>query len=112
LTNTANGTSNIVAIFAGNGSVNATLNGFANDSGAAPIDTIKLQNMTIAENSYSGGTIVTELNGQTVDATGGGTSAAKGTFFGYTASGQPAETGGVFIKTGDAGQISGAFLGK
>ncbi|MGO4917284.1 hypothetical protein [Pseudogemmobacter sp. W21_MBD1_M6] len=107
-----NGTSNIVAIFAGNGSVNATLNRFADTSGVVPIDTIKLLNMTIAGNSYSGGTLATELKGQTVDATGGGTSAAKGTFFGYTASGKPAETGGVFIKTGDAGQISGAFLGK
>lgn len=106
------GTSNIVAVFATNGGVTATLNGFATSTNMAPIDTIILKNMTITGNSYSGSSIVTELGGQPVDVTGGGTSTVKGTFFGYTASGQPAETGGVFISTGSSGQLTGAFLGQ
>jgi hypothetical protein len=104
------GTSNIVAIFAGSGNVNATLGGFT--PSGAPVDTIELQNMQVAGNTYSGTKVVTKLNGQTVDVTGAGSSAAQGTFFGYTASGEPAETGGVFTSSGSSGYISGAFLGN
>lgn len=113
------GKSEIIANFA-TAKVNVTLNGFTSidqTSGLtdfAPIDEIKISNMSISGNQFSNGSISTNLSGISVDLVGSNSSStAQGSFFGYDATKSiPAEVGGHVLIQGDSAIVSGSFLAK
>lgn len=114
----ASGTSTVNANF-GNSTVDVTMNGFTvrdQTSGAtnnAPLDTVAVNGMTIADNGFSGGTAEVSLNGSGVNVTGTNTShTAQGHFFGFdTGTSEPDEIGGSLLVTGDSGRIVTTFIG-
>lgn len=113
-----NGNSSIDANFA-TGKVNVELNNFtiSNHTGsnnAAPIDSIKVSDMTISGNKFSGGTLETFKSGTTVNVTGANSVSGKtGNFFGYnTTTSTPAEAAGVLTQYGDDGSVSAKFMAK
>ena len=124
--NYTNGTSTVEADF-GEGTVDVTLGDFTARTGndgiatASPIDTIKILNMNISGNAFSGGALVlltdTQPDGSstpvdTADVTGDNTTTnAAGNFFGYDgANSIPDEVGGVLYSTGDDGSVSADFI--
>ena len=119
-----NGTSTVSADFAA-GTVNATMTGFTatdqatGSAATAPIDTISASGMTIAGNSFSGGTITTTNGGAAVNITGANTTtAAQGAFFGYNGTqtapsgiiAAPDEVGGLVLLRGNDGSVAGRFI--
>jgi hypothetical protein len=85
----------------------------------APIDMISASGMTIAGNSFSGGTITTTNGGAAVNITGANTTmAAQGAFFGYNSNqtapsgtiAAPDEVGGLVLLQGDDGIVAGGFI--
>lgn len=113
------GKSEIVANFA-TAKVTATLNGFTSTDQTtglpdfAPIDEIKITDMSISGNQFSSGTISTTLDGKAVNLIGtNSTSTAQGSFFGYNNTDKtPGEVGGHILSYGDAGIISGSYMAK
>ena len=112
----ANGTSTVSVNF-GAGTVDATMTGFtatnrATEEAIAPIDTISATGMTISGNGFSGGTVTTTNNGTAVNVTGANTTTlTQGAFFGYdTTASAPDEVGGLVLKKGDGGIVSGSFV--
>ena len=77
----------------------------------APADTIRISNMTINGNGFSGGKVATLQNGASVDLTGANTtSIAQGHFYGQTANGGPDEVGGNMISIGSTGAVTATFI--
>lgn len=113
------GTSSVSADF-GTGKVSVTLNGFTgadlqqNQNGTIPIDEIKITDMTISGNGFSGGTVTTLKSGNVVDVIGSNVSqTSQGSFFALNEDGAaPAEVGGLVLMQGDTGLISGTYLAK
>lgn len=113
------GTSQVVANF-GTGKASITLNGFTSFNQVtglaqtAPIDEIKITDISINGNGFSGGTFVTSKSGTTVDITGANSSkTSQSQFYGLNSAGTaPAETGGHVLMQGDDGIISGSYLAK
>lgn len=113
----ASGISTIVVNF-GASEVDVTLNGFtATDAlgaaATASLDTIQITGMTIAGNTFTGGTLETLLNSATVDITGTNTStSSEGMFFGWDDAGAvPDEVAGVSVTVGDDGILQFFFVG-
>lgn len=112
------GKSTVEANFSGIGSVDVRLNGFtATDMAtgkttSAPIDEIAVTGMTITENRFSEGFIITRNDGAIVSVTGANTSAvAEGMLFGYDSTiSAPDEVGGMILIEGEDGIIVGSFL--
>lgn len=113
------GKSKIEANF-GTGKLTATLNGFTSIDqttglpGAAPIDEVKISDMSISGNGYSGGTFATTKAGTAVDVVGANAvKSAQGSFYGQnSAANGPAEVGGHVLMKGDGGIVSGSYLAK
>lgn len=113
------GKSEVTADFS-TGKVSVTLNGFSavnQETGvadAAPIDEIKISDMAISGNGFSGGSFETSKAGTVVDITGANSSnASQGRFFGKNSDGTaPAEAGGNIFMKGDSGIISAIYLAK
>ena len=111
------GTSTVDVDF-GSETVNVTLTGFtAIDqvtglAATAPIDTITATDMTIAGNSFDGGTITSSSGGATTPVTGANTTTlGQGHFFGYEgANRRPDEVGGNLLIQGNGGIIAGTFV--
>ncbi|TRD21726.1 transferrin-binding protein-like solute binding protein [Palleronia caenipelagi] len=111
------GTSRVSADF-GTGRVDATLGDFGvvshsvDGAVGAQLDTVRLQNMRIDGNRFSGGTVRVERKGSTVDLTGVNTrSQSQGVFYGGRGDvGPPDEVGGVFTSQGASGRVTGAYL--
>jgi len=111
----------VLSVDFGNGLVDVELDSFtARDVASgnlvtAPLTDIFIDNMVISGNTFSGGTLRTQLSGAAVDVLGSGaTLSAAGTFFGIDESGtfdKPDETGGVFYTSGATGEIDGSFVG-
>ncbi|MEO0486469.1 MAG: hypothetical protein AAF092_11215 [Pseudomonadota bacterium] len=111
------GTATVTANF-GSGRVNVTTTGFtATQTGgtasAVPVDTVSVANMSIAGNTFSGGTVTTLNGGAVVNVTGPNTTtAAGGAFFGFDATNNfPDEVGGVIAQQGDNGLLGVGFVG-
>ena len=102
-----NGTSTVAVDFS-NAKASVTLTGF---DGNHVIDTVKMLDMSISGNSFSGGTITTEKNGTAVTLTGTGTTSnAQGRFFGYDSGNSiPDEVGGLVLINGANGTIFVGF---
>lgn len=113
------GTSEVAANF-GTGTANVTLNGFTSYSQAtglvapAPIDEIKITNMTINGNGFTNGTATTLNSGSVVDIIGlNNNQTSIGNFFGLNEAGTgPAEVGGHVLMQGDSGIVTGTYLAK
>lgn len=93
-----------VAANFGAGTVDTTVN----SAGDPNFDEINVSGMQISGNSFSGGTMVTSLNGASVDVTGSNTDViSTGHFYGYDHSlNVPDEVGGVILAKGDDGAIA------
>lgn len=113
------GNSKVVANF-GTSKVSVTLNGFTaidqttGIAGSAPIDEIKIADMSLNGSGFSGGSFSTTKAGTIVDITGANNSnAAQGSFFGMNAGNTaPAEVGGHVLMQGDGGVVMGTYLAK
>lgn len=76
----------------------------------ALVDTIKIDNMAITGNTFSGGTLVTTNGGAAVNITGGNTTTvAQGHFFGPSGS-VPDEVGGNLLSVGNTRTLATTFL--
>lgn len=119
------GTSQVTANFGSGNGVDVTLTDFTSidqtngNATAAPIDTIAVNGMTITGNGFSGGTITTKLDGDTISVTGANTtSAAQGAFYGYSTEqvaadgtiSSPDEVGGLILVQGDDGILTSSFI--
>lgn len=112
----AGGISTISVDF-GAGTAGVILNGFTatDDSGTratAPLDTVQITGMTIAGNTFTGGALVTLLNGTSVNISGANTTiSSQGMFFGWdSAANIPDEVGGVSVVVGDVGILLFSFI--
>lgn len=113
------GKSTLTANFA-TSKISATLNGFTavnqstGKAGSAPIDEIKITDMSITNNQFKGGTVTTRKAGAAVNVVGGNASDdSQGNFYGLNAAGDaPAEVGGRVLIQGDDGIVSGLYLAK
>lgn len=113
------GSSKVVANFSTN-KVTVTLNDFTainqntGKASSAPIDEIKISNMSLSGSGFSGGTFSTTKAGAAVNITGANNSnAARGSFFGINAGNTaPAEVGGHVLMQGDGGVVMGTFIAK
>lgn len=117
-----NGVSTVNADFAA-GTVDVTMNNFTareftgipgnefvDASATTPVDTIRVTGMTIAGNSFTGGTLVTERNGAAVNITGPNTiTQSAGGFFGQSG-GIPDEVAGGVTSEGNNGSIYAGYI--
>ena len=106
-----------ISVDFGAGTAGVTLNGFsATDAAGAPatasLDTVQITGMTIAGNTFTGGTLATLLSGVPVDITGTNTTVnSQGMFFGWdSATDIPDEVGGVSVAVGDDGILLFSFV--
>lgn len=110
------GASLVQAGFGAGGTVDVTMTSFTatdatGNGNPSPIDTIEVTDMTLSGGRFSGGTIVTTLNGNAVNLTGSlSTLTSSGGFFGPVTGGAPAEVAGVLLYQGSTGTLTAAFI--
>jgi hypothetical protein len=113
----SNGRSVVDVVF-GVGSVMVTLDQFEGVSQISglvvdsPITEMILNNATIANGGFSGGTLALRNDSGSVDLTGAGTTTlSQGQFFGLDADGMtPDEVGGIVLSEGASGIVYGTFI--
>jgi hypothetical protein len=108
----------VVDVVFGVNSVSVTLDQFEGVSQItglvvdSPITEMILNNATIANGGFSGGTLVLRDDSGSVDLTGAGTKTlSQGQFFGLDADGTtPDEVGGIVLSEGASGIVFGTFI--